>query len=31
MPVDPCHEFLCVVTQLGGPGAVYPFGGDYHP
>jgi len=31
MPVDPCHEFLCVVLQLGGTGAVYPFGGNYPP
>ena len=31
MPVDPCHEFPCVVTQLGGLSAVYPFGGDYPP
>jgi phospholipase C len=31
MPVDPGHEFPDVLTQLGGPGAVYPFGGAYPP
>ena len=31
MPVDPCHEFPCVVTQLCGPGAAYKFGDDYPP
>jgi phospholipase C len=31
MPVDPGHEFLDVVMQLAGPGAVYPFGGAYPP
>jgi phospholipase C len=29
MPVDPGHEFPDVVLQLGGPGAIYPFGGAY--
>ena len=29
MPVDPCHEFSCVVEQLCGQGAVYPHGGPY--
>jgi phospholipase C len=27
MPVDPGHEFLDVVKQLGGEGATYPPGG----
>jgi len=31
MPVDPCHEFACVVSQLCGTGAVYLFGGAYPP
>ena len=31
MPVDPGHEFPDVLTQLGGPGAVYPSGGAYPP
>jgi phospholipase C len=31
MPVGPGHEFLDVVAQLCGPGAVYPFGGAYPP
>lgn len=26
MPVDPCHEFLCVVEQLSGQ-TLYPHGG----
>ena len=29
MPVDPGHEFLDVVKQLGGEGATYPPGGPY--
>ena len=29
MPVDPCHEFPCVVEQLCGAGANYPHGGLY--
>lgn len=29
MPVDPCHEFPCVLEQLSGQGAVYPQGGPY--
>jgi phospholipase C len=29
MPVDPGHEFLDVVQQLGGITATYPFGGAY--
>jgi phospholipase C len=29
MPIDPCHEFSCVVAQLCGPGATYPSGGAY--
>jgi phospholipase C len=29
MPVDPCHEFPCVVSQLCGAGAIYPSGGKY--
>jgi phospholipase C len=28
MPVDPCHEFLCVVKQLSGQDS-YPQGGPY--
>jgi phospholipase C len=28
MPLDPCHEFLCVVKQLSGQ-ASYPQGGPY--
>ncbi|PYS61842.1 MAG: phosphoesterase, partial [Acidobacteria bacterium] len=28
MPVDPCHEFLCVVEQLSGQTS-YPHGGPY--
>jgi phospholipase C len=28
MPVDPCHEFLCVVEQLSGQ-TTYPQGGPY--
>lgn len=31
MPLDPGHEFLDVVQQLGGLAAVYPFGGTYPP
>jgi phospholipase C len=31
MPVDPGHELLDVVEQLGGEGAVYPPGGSYPP
>jgi phospholipase C len=31
MPLDPGHEFLEVLEQLCGPGAVYPFGGAYPP
>ena len=31
MPVDPGHEFLDVLTQLCGPGAVYQPGGAYPP
>lgn len=31
MPVDPCHEFPCVVEQLCGPGKTYPHGGPYPP
>src|ERR1035438_10025224 len=31
MPVDPAHEFPDVLTQLCGPGAVYPSGGAYPP
>jgi len=30
MPVDPCHEFLCVVEQLSGQTS-YPHGGPYPP
>jgi phospholipase C len=30
MPVDPCHEFLCVVEQLCGQNA-FPHGGPYPP
>jgi len=29
MPVDPCHEFTNVLTQLCGVGAKYPPGGPY--
>jgi phospholipase C len=29
MPADPCHEFLCVLTQLCGDGASYPPNGPY--
>ena len=31
MPVDPGHEFVDVVMQLCGGGAVYPAGGAYPP
>jgi len=31
MPVDPGHEFLEVLEQLGGPSAAYPSGGAYPP
>jgi phospholipase C len=31
MPIDPGHEFLDVVKQLGGDGATYPPGGPYPP
>jgi phospholipase C len=31
MPVDPSHEFLNVVVQLGGQGATYPQGGGAYP
>ena len=31
MPTDPGHEFTDVVTQLGGMGATYPYGGPYPP
>jgi phospholipase C len=31
MPADPGHEFTNVLTQLCGPGAVYPPGGAYPP
>jgi phospholipase C len=31
MPTDPAHEFLDVVEQLAGEGAVYPPGGPYPP
>ena len=29
MPIDPCHEFNCVLAQLCGSGATYPPGGAY--
>jgi phospholipase C len=29
MPIDPCHEFPCVLMQLCGSAASYPFGGGY--
>jgi phospholipase C len=29
MPVDPCHEFLCVLEQLCGPNKPYVKGGAY--
>jgi len=31
MPVDPCHEFLCVLEQLCGPNKPYVKGGAYPP
>lgn len=31
MPVDPCHEFNCVLEQLSGASAKYPPGGAYPP
>jgi phospholipase C len=31
MPVDPCHEFPCVVEQLCGHGKKYPPAGAYPP
>jgi len=31
MPVDPCHEFPCVVEQLPGHGKKYPPAGAYPP